>query len=311
MPVSRRKLTKTTRAIVIGAASTAACAAMCSTAAATASAKATSTVVTTRQGPFGTMLVAGSGPFAGYTLYLITSDALPKFGCTPVVIKSLPGGPGSCTGPATDKKAEWPAFTTTGPVVAGAGVRKGLLGTVQRPGIGRQVTYAGHPLYLFDTGPGQVTGIGWDEPTLPPWHGLWWGVTPSGAPLAWPGTLSTTTIGGRHVLAALMLTGIGWEPFPVYSFSKDSPSSSACAGACAVSWPPLITDGMAGTQSGISPSDVATLKRPDGTTQLAYKGAPLYLFASEAIAPVGGNLVATGSGSGARVDGGIFHLVSP
>ena len=40
-----------------------------------AAAKAGGTVITTREGPFGTMLVVGSGKFAGYTLYLFTGDS--------------------------------------------------------------------------------------------------------------------------------------------------------------------------------------------------------------------------------------------
>jgi hypothetical protein len=50
----------------------------------------------------------------------------------------------------------------------GPGVSQGLLGRVYRKGIGWQVTYAGHPLYLFDDAPGAVTGEGWNEPGLPP-----------------------------------------------------------------------------------------------------------------------------------------------
>jgi hypothetical protein len=117
----------------------------------------------------------------------------------------------SCTGPSSDQKAEWPAVTTTGAPVAGPGITKSLLGSVVRHGIGDQVTYAGHPLYLFDNMPGAISGQGWDEPTLPPWHGLWWVLNPAGQYQAWPETLTTTQVGGKTVLAALMMTGIGWE----------------------------------------------------------------------------------------------------
>jgi len=48
-----------------------------------------------------------------------------------------------------------------------------------RKGVGWQVTYAGHPLYLFDQQPGAVTGEGWFEPGLPPWHGIWWLMSPA------------------------------------------------------------------------------------------------------------------------------------
>jgi hypothetical protein len=56
--------------------------------------KATGTVITTTQGPFGTMLAVGSGSYAGYTVYAITSDQPGSYGCTATIIKTLPGGPG-------------------------------------------------------------------------------------------------------------------------------------------------------------------------------------------------------------------------
>jgi predicted lipoprotein with Yx(FWY)xxD motif len=277
---------------------------------ASAASKTSATVITARQGPFGTMLIVGAGKYAGYTVYIFTGDGPSDYACTPTIVKSLPGGPGSCTGPSSDQKAEWPALTTTGAPVAGAGVNQSLLGSVARTGIGDQVTYGGHPLYLFDQSPGSITGEGWDEPSLPPWHGLWWLVSPSGAPLAWPETLTTTHIGARTVLAATMLTGIGWEEFPVYTYTKDAAGASNCSGPCAIGWPPLLTNGSPALEAGLTTAGVGTLKRADGTTQLTYKGRPLYLFAYEGIAPQGMQYVATGNGAGAKVGGGVFDLVS-
>jgi predicted lipoprotein with Yx(FWY)xxD motif len=312
MQLGWRRLSRTARAILAGVTAVALCSAPISfPATASAAAKATGTVITTAPGPFGTQLVVGSGKYAGYSLYLLTSDQPSSSVCTATIIKTLPGGPGSCAGPSNDQKAEWPAITTNGSPVAGAGVQESLLGVRTRPGIGVQITYAGHLLYLFDQGPGQVTGEGWDEPTLPPWHGLWWLVSPTGAPLAWPGTLTTTHIGGKAVLAALMFTGIGWEPFPVYSYTKDSASTSTCTGPCAADWPPVLTSGRAGVESSVAAAEVSTVKRADGTTQLTYKGRPLYLYGSEGIGLVAGLFEATGSGNGVKVDGGTFQLVSP
>jgi predicted lipoprotein with Yx(FWY)xxD motif len=276
-----------------------------------AAAKTGGTVVTTREGPFGTMLIVGSGKYAGYTVYLFTGDGPTDYACTATIVKSLPGGPGSCTGPSSDHKAEWPALTTAGAPVAGPGASQSLLGSVERTGIGDQVTYGGHPLYLFDQSPGSVTGEGWDEPSLPPWHGLWWLVSPSGTALGWPETLTTTHIGTKTVLAATMLTGIGWEEFPVYSYTKDTASASNCTGPCAIGWPPLLTNGAPALEGALSAADVGKLKLPDGTTQLKYKGRPLYLFAYEGIAPQGMGYAATGNGNGAKVAGGVFDLVSP
>ena len=122
---------------------------------------------------------------------------------------------------------------------------QGLLGRVFRKGVGWQVTYAGHPLYLFDQQPGAVTGEGWAEPGLPPWHGIWWLMSPGGQPVPWAGTLTTARVGGKTVLAEPFLTGIGWVKFPVYTFSGDLGSyGTTCAeiSACARAWPPLYTD---------------------------------------------------------------------
>ena len=179
----------------------------------------TGTTIGSRTGAFGTMLDVGSGQYAGYTVYLLTSDQPPTYGCTTTPV-SLLGMPIACTGPSNDQTAEWPAVTTSGPPVAGPGVSQKLLGTVQRGGIGEQVTYAGHPLYLFETSPDQITGEGWDEPGLPPWNGLWYLVSPTGQPLAWPGTLTTLKVHNKTVLGALENTLAGWK------FSHSTPTAA-------------------------------------------------------------------------------------
>lgn len=182
---------------------------------------------------------------------------------------------------------------------------------MNRSGVGEQITYAGRPLYMFDNGPGMVTGEGYDEPGLPPWHGVWWLMSPSGRALAWPGTLTTTTVGHRTVLATMALTGAGWESFPVYAYSKDSSTSSHCTGSCATAWPPVLTSGGLGVSSQLSPSNVGTLHRSDGTTQMTHKGKPLYFYSLEQIAQKGSGFAATGNGNDIKAGGGTFRLVTP
>ena len=95
--------------------------AMASTATPAAShAKASGTEIILAHTPFGWSLAVGSGPYKNYTLYFISSDNPPSYGCTTVVV-SLPGAPpgATCTGPSNDKNAEWPAITTNGKPVAG------------------------------------------------------------------------------------------------------------------------------------------------------------------------------------------------
>jgi predicted lipoprotein with Yx(FWY)xxD motif len=280
-------------------------------AATTAAAGSGGTVIAAVPGAFGPMLVVGSGPYKGFTLYFISSDNAPhSYGCGTKVMNIL-GSHFACTGPSNDKTAEWPAITTTGAPVPGPGVQASLLGVVDRKGVGKQVTYAGHPLYLFETSPGMITGEGWDEPSLPPWHGVWWLMSPSGQPQPWAGMLTTTTIGHRTVLGELMQTGAGWVVFPAYSYSKDSGSASACYHACARAWPPVITSGTPGLSGKLPASGLGTISRIAGTTQVTWKGKPLYFYSDEGLAPTATGFGATGSGTGLTRNGGTFRLVTP
>jgi predicted lipoprotein with Yx(FWY)xxD motif len=266
--------------------------------------RATGTVIEASHGSFGPMLVVGSGQWAGYSLYGITSDHGSTFGCT-TKKRVVLGSPGTCTGPSSDKSAEWPAITTRGTPVAGKGVKQSLLGEVKRAGIGEQITYASHPLYLFDQAPGLVSGEGWDEPDLAPDHGVWWLLKPStGAFQPWAMTLSTTIIGGKKVLGVEMQDGGNFFVFPVYRYSGGN-----CSGACAAAWPPAINQGRPGILGGISRGAVGTTQRSDGTRQLTYHGHRLYLYSHEQlVSPTG--LGPTGNGDGKKGPHGTFSLLA-
>src|SRR6204780_1630493 len=255
---------------------------------------------------FGPSLAVGSGPFKNYTLYYITSDHGHSYGCT-TGQTSTPVGTLTCAGPSNDKNAEWPAITTNGKPVAGPGVSQGLLGRVYRKGIGWQVTYAGPPLYLFDDAPGAVTGEGWNEPGLPPWHGIWWLISPHGQPVPWAGTLTTPKVGGEPALAEPFLTGIGWVKFPVCTFSGDLSSyGTTCAeiAACARAWPPAYTNGSPG-YAGVPASGVGVVGLPAGLSQITWNGRPLYLFSHEELAPLpNGGGAPVGNGNGIKAFGG-------
>ena len=278
-------------------------------AAANAASASKATTMMTVSCPLGPMLVVGSGKYLGYTVYMITSDQPGSFGCTTTVVKLGPGATIACTGKPNSQNAEWPALTTKGAPVAGPGVTASLLGTVTRPGIGVQVTYAGHPLYLFDQKAGQITGVGFVEPGLPPWHGAWYLLSPSGAPLTWAGMLDEETINGSPVIAALISTLAGVKSDPVYSYS-----GASCTGVCATFWPPVLTDGTPGVESPLVEGKVGTVQRADGTMQVTYDGKPLYYdsretgvksVANDGLAFIGGD------GSGIKVGGGTFQLVTP
>jgi len=115
-------------------------------------------VVGTKTGSLGTFLVDGKGR----ALYLWEADH---------------GSTSTCTGACAQA---WPPLTITGPPKASGAVRGSLLGTTKRADGSREVTYAGHPLYLFagDSRAGQTTGQGSTGFGAP-----WWVVTPAGKAL--------------------------------------------------------------------------------------------------------------------------------
>ncbi len=260
---------------------------------------------------FGPSLAVGSGPLKNYTLYYISSDHPGTYGCTTGVTKT-PLGPITCTGPSNDKNAEWPAITSATRPVAGPGVSQGLLSRVYRKGVGYQITYAGHPLYLFDPQPGAVNGEGWFEPGLPPWHGIWWLMSPGGEPVPWAGTLTTASIHGKKVLAESFQTGAGWVNFPVYTFSGDQGYSwAACSAsaACARAWPPVLTQDRPG-RAGVPASGIGEIGIPGDLTQVTWYGHPLYLFSDEQATPLpNGAFGPAGNGNGIKAFGGTFSLV--
>ena len=81
-----------------------------------------------RSTSLGRILVNASG----FTLYEFTRDSRNRDTCVKVR---------GCS-------AVWPALTSSRPT-AGPCVRAALLSTIRLPGGARQVTYAGHPLYLY------------------------------------------------------------------------------------------------------------------------------------------------------------------
>jgi predicted lipoprotein with Yx(FWY)xxD motif len=64
----------------------------------------------------------------------------------------------------------------------------------------------------------------------------------------------------------------------LYSLSVEKNGKFICTGACLSTWHPLTV--AAGTHP-TGPAKLATVKRPDGRTQVTYKGRPLYTFAGD------------------------------
>ena len=143
------------------------------------------TVSAQTKAPFGKVLVVGSGPYAGCSLYLLTSDQL----------HALTGADFACSDNANALGAAcdtilWPALLTEGAPIAGPGVNPTLLGTVTRTDMGglpavQQVTYAGQPLYrfVFDESSDEIEGANLFDPVTSP-TGTWYMVDPSRGQIA-------------------------------------------------------------------------------------------------------------------------------
>lgn len=114
-----------------------------------------SATVTTARTGLGRVVANGGGR----TLYLFEKDTAKRSACS-----------GTCA-------VYWPPLLTKGGALSIKGVKQSLLGTIKRPDGTRQVTYAGHPLYLFsgDTARGQTNGEG-----LQDFGAGWYALTPSG-----------------------------------------------------------------------------------------------------------------------------------
>ena len=65
----------------------------------------------------------------------------------------------------------------------------------------------------------------------------------------------------------------------LYLFEKDKRGKSACYGACATYWPPLLSPAKARPGSGVRASLLGVTRRADGKRQVTYAGHPLYTFA--------------------------------
>jgi predicted lipoprotein with Yx(FWY)xxD motif len=141
-----------------------------------ASSSATAGKVTLHKTKIGKVLATSSGR----TLYLFMKDKNGHSACY-----------GQCAG-------YWPPLMKKGALRAGTGVKASLLGTTKRKNGKSQVTYKGHPLYLYklDSGAGQISGQRQNF-----FGGKWYAVSANGsankqAPGTGGGTTTSTTTTG-------------------------------------------------------------------------------------------------------------------
>jgi predicted lipoprotein with Yx(FWY)xxD motif len=109
----------------------------------------------------GKILILGTGENSESVLYLFTHDSRNKDTCAKI---------GGCT-------SIWPIATVSGKPTAGPGVKSSLLKTITVKGK-HQLTYDGHPLYLYAEDEG-VTDTGYVG--TPQFGGTWDAVRASGS----------------------------------------------------------------------------------------------------------------------------------
>ena len=115
--------------------------------------------IVAKHSPFGRVLFDANGQ----VVYVFENDRPGRSNCT------------------NDECVEaWPPVLTRSRPTAGAGVEPRLLGTIRRGDGGLQVTYGGRPLYFYEhEGPGEIKCH-----NVELHGGLWWVLTPGGAPAA-------------------------------------------------------------------------------------------------------------------------------
>jgi predicted lipoprotein with Yx(FWY)xxD motif len=279
---------------------------------------------------YGKVLVVGGKAgvgLGGFPLYEFSGDVDGHFGCGTTRAKGYDTGASvivalTCTGPQRDllddvNSDDWPALTTKATPVAGPGVEQKLLGTIRRPGIGDQVTYAGHPLYLFDqpSSPFAPQGENFMETVrpLPPWHGYWYLVSShTGAPAPGVATIENETLpNGEHALAVDEDANV--EHLAVTVYTSSGASRSTCANACALSWSPVLSSAMPNVAPGISSSHVGVRPTTSGLFQVTFNGHPLYLYAKEKVVLRKGGridgLATQGNGANVAGPGGVMSVV--
>lgn len=85
---------------------------------------------------------------------------------------------------------------------------------------------------------------------------------------------------GEHIIAhrsaygTVIFTG---QNRSIYLFARDR-GSSTCYGACAKTWPPVLTKAKPTAGPGVRAKLLGTVRRKGGTLQVTYAGHPLYRF---------------------------------
>jgi predicted lipoprotein with Yx(FWY)xxD motif len=111
----------------------------------------------------------------------------------------------------------------------------------------------------------------------------------------------TTVKVAKSRLGKIIVDGRGRT---LYLFEKDRRGHSACSGACAGYWPPLLTAGKPVAGTGAKKSLLGTIRRSNGKKQVTYSGHPLYRFVQDTKA-------GQTKGQDTHFFGGGWYVISP
>ena len=128
------------------------------------------------------------------------------------------------------------------------------------------------------------------------------GSATAGSPAAGASGGRSATVGVRNSVLGTIL--VDTQGRTLYLFKADSRTMSACGGACAAAWPPLLAHGNRTVGSGADPSLVSIIRRPGGARQLTYNGHPLYAYA-------GDQKPGEVNGQGVTAFGALWYALSP
>jgi predicted lipoprotein with Yx(FWY)xxD motif len=109
------------------------------------------------------------------------------------------------------------------------------------------------------------------------------------------------TVAGEATAPSLHQTVLtNTKGLTLYTLSGEVNGKFICTGTCLKSWPPLTVS--PGTKP-IGPVKLGTIQRPEGKTQVTYKGMPVYTFS-------GDSKKGEANGNGLK-DVGVWHAVTP
>jgi predicted lipoprotein with Yx(FWY)xxD motif len=109
------------------------------------------------------------------------------------------------------------------------------------------------------------------------------------------------TVAGEATAPSLHKTVLtNTKGLTLYTLSGEKNGKFICTGSCLKSWPPLLV--ASGTKPK-GPVTLGTIKRPEGKTQVTFKGAPVYTFS-------GDSKKGEANGEGLK-DVGVWHAVTP